>query len=281
VAWRALRVLGARPSCLPTRARWAHRRRWPPALASALRWSRRACAATAPLACVLQRRTPAGRGRAWRLPPRRRSVGWGITSPRPPGRRAARVRLKRPAAAAACQRGAGAGGAGGDHATTISPGDGARPRAGPARAGGRPPADAAARSPALQLRRRLGRQPGHDAPGRARAPGSAGPRGRATGVWRHPHHACRPRPARPRRRQDDRGGHGCRGLSCRRGAGPGPNAAPGRPRRVGALAHAWSQLKPFWRTAKARTRAALEWASQHAWPTLTAADAHGWFTSCG
>jgi hypothetical protein len=47
------------------------------------------------------------------------------------------------------------------------------------------------------------------------------------------------------------------------------------------LAHAWSQLKPFWRTAKARTRAALEWASQHAWPTLTAADAHGWFTSCG
>jgi hypothetical protein len=47
------------------------------------------------------------------------------------------------------------------------------------------------------------------------------------------------------------------------------------------LAHAWSKIKPFWRTAKARTRAALEWTLQHAWPTLTAADAHGWFTSCG
>jgi hypothetical protein len=35
------------------------------------------------------------------------------------------------------------------------------------------------------------------------------------------------------------------------------------------------------RAAKARTREALERAIQQALTTMTAADAHGWFTHCG
>ena len=43
----------------------------------------------------------------------------------------------------------------------------------------------------------------------------------------------------------------------------------------------WSPIKTYWRAAKARTREALELAIQHALTTITAADAHGWFTQCG
>jgi transposase len=47
------------------------------------------------------------------------------------------------------------------------------------------------------------------------------------------------------------------------------------------IERAWSQLKTYWRVAKARTREALARAIQHALTTMTAADAHGWFTHCG
>jgi hypothetical protein len=41
------------------------------------------------------------------------------------------------------------------------------------------------------------------------------------------------------------------------------------------------KIKTFLHTAKARTREALELAIQRALTTITAADAHGWFTYCG
>jgi transposase len=44
---------------------------------------------------------------------------------------------------------------------------------------------------------------------------------------------------------------------------------------------AWSKIKTFLRTAKARTREALELAIEQALATITAMDVHGWFTSCG
>jgi transposase len=44
---------------------------------------------------------------------------------------------------------------------------------------------------------------------------------------------------------------------------------------------AWSTLKPSLRTAKARTREALEAAITQALSRITAADAHGWFSYCG
>jgi transposase len=47
------------------------------------------------------------------------------------------------------------------------------------------------------------------------------------------------------------------------------------------IERAWSQLKTYWRVAKARTREALARAIQQALTTMTAADAHGWFTHCG
>jgi transposase len=47
------------------------------------------------------------------------------------------------------------------------------------------------------------------------------------------------------------------------------------------IEQAWSKIKTFLRAAKARTREALELAIRQALPTITAADAHGWFTHCG
>lgn len=47
------------------------------------------------------------------------------------------------------------------------------------------------------------------------------------------------------------------------------------------IEQAWSKIKTCLRTAKARTREALELAIQQALTTITAADAHGWFTYCG
>ena len=47
------------------------------------------------------------------------------------------------------------------------------------------------------------------------------------------------------------------------------------------IEQAWSKIKTFLRTAKARTREALELAIQHALTTITAEDAHSWFTYCG
>jgi transposase len=47
------------------------------------------------------------------------------------------------------------------------------------------------------------------------------------------------------------------------------------------IEHAWSKINTFLRAAKARTREALELAIQRALTTITAADAHGWFTGCG
>ena len=43
----------------------------------------------------------------------------------------------------------------------------------------------------------------------------------------------------------------------------------------------WSKLKQWLRGAKARTAEALEPAIAQALATITAADAHGWFESCG
>jgi len=43
----------------------------------------------------------------------------------------------------------------------------------------------------------------------------------------------------------------------------------------------WSKLKMAWRTAKARTREALEHALAQALATITGADAHSWFHHCG
>jgi transposase len=47
------------------------------------------------------------------------------------------------------------------------------------------------------------------------------------------------------------------------------------------IEQAWSKIKTFLRAAQARTREALELAIQQALMTITAADAHGWFTYCG
>jgi transposase len=46
------------------------------------------------------------------------------------------------------------------------------------------------------------------------------------------------------------------------------------------IEQAWSKIKTFLRAAKARTCEALELAIQQAVTTITAADAHGWFTPC-
>ncbi len=43
----------------------------------------------------------------------------------------------------------------------------------------------------------------------------------------------------------------------------------------------WSKLKTCLRAIKARTRDALDDALAHAIDTVTASDAHGWFTHCG
>lgn len=43
----------------------------------------------------------------------------------------------------------------------------------------------------------------------------------------------------------------------------------------------WSKVKQFLRQAKARTQEALEVAIKQALATITAADAQGWFESCG
>lgn len=43
----------------------------------------------------------------------------------------------------------------------------------------------------------------------------------------------------------------------------------------------WSKIKTYLRAAKARTREALEEALKEALTAVTAADAAGWFTSCG
>ena len=43
----------------------------------------------------------------------------------------------------------------------------------------------------------------------------------------------------------------------------------------------WSKVKQFLRQAKARTQEALEVAIKQALTTITAADAQGWFESCG
>lgn len=43
----------------------------------------------------------------------------------------------------------------------------------------------------------------------------------------------------------------------------------------------WGNVKTFLRTAKARTRAALDTVIPHALATVTAADAAGWFAHCG
>jgi transposase len=47
------------------------------------------------------------------------------------------------------------------------------------------------------------------------------------------------------------------------------------------IEQAWSKLKHYLRTAKARTREALEAAITQALSLITAADAHGWFSYCG
>lgn len=43
----------------------------------------------------------------------------------------------------------------------------------------------------------------------------------------------------------------------------------------------WSKIKTYLRKAKARTREELEQALREALLSVTAEDAHGWFTSCG
>jgi transposase len=43
----------------------------------------------------------------------------------------------------------------------------------------------------------------------------------------------------------------------------------------------WSKLTTAWRTAKARTREALDRAIAEALATITLSDAHGWFHHCG
>jgi transposase len=43
----------------------------------------------------------------------------------------------------------------------------------------------------------------------------------------------------------------------------------------------WSKLKRLWRTAKARTREALDEAIAQALASITASDARGWFQHCG
>jgi transposase len=43
----------------------------------------------------------------------------------------------------------------------------------------------------------------------------------------------------------------------------------------------WSKVKMALRNAKARTREALDTAITHTLPTVTGADAYGWFKHCG
>ena len=43
----------------------------------------------------------------------------------------------------------------------------------------------------------------------------------------------------------------------------------------------WSKVKEFLRAAEARTAEALEQAIAHAFASVTATDAHGWFQHCG
>lgn len=47
------------------------------------------------------------------------------------------------------------------------------------------------------------------------------------------------------------------------------------------IEHCWSKLKCLLRTAKARTREALDAAIAQALATITASDARGWFQHCG
>jgi transposase len=47
------------------------------------------------------------------------------------------------------------------------------------------------------------------------------------------------------------------------------------------IEQAWSKLKTYLRTFKARTREALDAAITHALSLITAEDAQGWFTYCG
>jgi len=47
------------------------------------------------------------------------------------------------------------------------------------------------------------------------------------------------------------------------------------------IEHCWSKLKTALRTAKARTREALDTAITHALTTISASDAHHWCTDCG
>lgn len=47
------------------------------------------------------------------------------------------------------------------------------------------------------------------------------------------------------------------------------------------IEHCWSKLKTALRTAKARTREALDTAITHALTTVTVSDAYSWFTDCG
>ena len=49
---------------------------------------------------------------------------------------------------------------------------------------------------------------------------------------------------------------------------------------VSPIAPCWAKLKTALRTAKARTREALEHASAQALATITVADAHSWFHHC-
>jgi len=47
------------------------------------------------------------------------------------------------------------------------------------------------------------------------------------------------------------------------------------------IEHCWSKLKTSLRSAKARTREALDTAIMHALTTVTASDARSWFSYCG
>jgi hypothetical protein len=152
-------------------ASWAHSVRSRTSLASAFPLSRSCYAVIAPLAKWPPNRMPAVSDYAWTRPPRPRSVGRYTTSRMRPWRSCARGWRKRLASASACRPCAGWCGAWGYHVKNVTPCERARYRAGPARAGGLPGTDPAARSPALQVCRRVGRQLGHDASVRPRAPG--------------------------------------------------------------------------------------------------------------
>jgi transposase len=65
------------------------------------------------------------------------------------------------------------------------------------------------------------------------------------------------------------------------GRGARPLSRPPYSPDLAPIAQAWSKITTFLRAAQARTREALELAIQHALTTMTAADAHGWFTYGG